>query len=131
TAGQRPFRWDSSGTVTELGLLGANSIGFTSGWVYAINASGTAVGYSRTYEGDTWTGSLAVRWDASSSTPIPLGHLGLNEIDGAGAAAVAINDAGTIAGSATKYIDTDSKGSRAVRWDAGQTTATELGHLGT
>jgi len=72
-----------------------------------------------------------VRWDASGTAATELGDLGT---DGAGqtwALAFGINDAGTAVGYARKYVDGAYMGSRAVRWDASGTAATELGNLGT
>jgi hypothetical protein len=61
-----------------------------------------------------------------------LGNLGTPAGQNSQGYAAAINDSGTAVGSVTKYSPSGtSLGSRAVRWDAGGTTATELGNLGT
>jgi hypothetical protein len=64
--GFRAFRWDASGAPPiELENLGANSDGIVESYAYAINASGTTVGYSGKYEFGNYKGLRAVRWDAA------------------------------------------------------------------
>lgn len=132
--GTRAVRWDSGGTAaTELGSLGLNSNPVNDSCAYAVNATGTAVGYARkqTLVGNTtfdW-GDRAVRWDASSAAAIELGNLGTHS-GSTRSYAYAINDAGTTVGYASKYDALGNNlGTRAVRWDASGTTATELGSL--
>ena len=129
--GGRAVRWDISGTVTELGDLGTDSRGYTSSSVSAINASGTAVGESDKYVGGKRQGSRGVRWAASGTAVTELGNLGVDSNGKTYSQAHAINDAGTAVGYAMKYVGGSNKGSRAVRWDASYTAATELGNLGT
>ena len=120
-----PVRWDASGTaVTVLG--GQTAV---DGEAYAINDTGTAVGYVNTLELDG-SGypleSRAIRWDASATATM-LGILPSL----ANFKAFAINDAGIAVGSAKKHDGSGNDlGVRAVRWDASG-MATELGNLGT
>jgi hypothetical protein len=124
--GPRAVRWDAASTeATELGNLGTDPSGYTDGRALAINNAGTAVGNS---------GGRAVRWDASGTAATELDQVNVGAwIDGTTSSlAVAINDAGTTVGYAA-HIDGSGahQGSRAVRWDASGTAATELGNLGT
>jgi hypothetical protein len=132
--GYRAVRWDTSGTAaTELGDLGTDSSGYNDGTIaYAVNGAGTAVGRSQKYVSGIHKGDRAVRWDHSGTAATELDNLG-TDISGYsdGAIAHAINDAGTAAGWGYKYISGSIKGTRAVRWDASGTAATELGDLGT
>jgi hypothetical protein len=130
--GDRAVRWDGSGTAaTELGNLGTDSSGVTFVQAVAVNAAGTAVGRGNKYVSGTANGTRAVRWDASGTVAIELGDLGTSSSGGTNAEATAVNAAGTAVGYATKFVSGTSKGSRAVRWDASGTAATELANLGT
>jgi uncharacterized membrane protein len=95
-----------------------------------VNNAGTAVAnpgklvYVNDFVG--WLGlgpgpTAALRWDASSP-PIELGDLGPPR---GLTFASAINEAGTIVGTATRGLDYGG----AARWDASGTAATELGRL--
>jgi hypothetical protein len=131
--GTRALRWDGSGTTaTELGHLGLyNTSSFTNAAANAINDAGTAVGYAEKHvQPGTVYGERAVRWDAGSTVAVELGVLGTN-FNSTRAAAYAINATGTIVGEVEKYESNTNKGYRAVRWNAGSTVATELGHIGT
>ena len=92
-----PVRWDASGTaVTVLG--GQTAV---DGEAYAINDTGTAVGYVNTLELDGSGYALesrAIRWEASA-TATKLGILPSL----ANFKAFAINDAGMAVGSAKKH----------------------------
>ncbi len=129
--GYRAVRWASGETdATELGHIGTNNYGTTEAYPYAINDSGIAVGYAKEYSGNTSLGLRAVRWDADTTEATELGNL---ETDSSGATianAKAINASGTIVGQSEKYDGDTCVGKRAVRWDAGGTTVTELGNLG-
>ena len=126
--GARAVRWDASGAI-ELGNLGIRDFTEAS----AINTAGTAVGFSRKYDGSgEYRGELAVRWDASGTAATELGHLGTDTYGVTHAGAAAINDAGTAVGFANKHDGSGiRKGWRAVRWDGSGTAATELDNLGT
>jgi len=129
--GYRAICWDDSGWTMELGNLGTTSGGVTNVYAYATNHSGTVVGYASKYVDGTFGGQCAVRWD-SNGVATELGNLGLdsNGLIGKGTA-YAINNAGTAVGTAQKYAAGVDMGTRAVRWNASGTAATELGHLGT
>ena len=130
----RAVRWDASGMdATELGNLGTDTRGQTQSGARAINNAGAAVGHVDKYDGSgVNNGYRAVRWDASGTAAVELGHLGTNVSGFTSSSAGAINSAGTVVGVADKWDASGaSKGGRAVRWDASGTAATELGNLGT
>jgi hypothetical protein len=130
--GHRAVRWGAAGIAgTELGHLGTNSSGRTACYAVAINNTGTAAGDAQKYSGGSSMGYRAVRWDASGTAATELGIIGTDSSGSTNSHAYAINSAGTVAGNAMKYSGGSSLGSRAVRWDASGTAATELGHLGT
>ncbi|MGA2266499.1 MAG: PEP-CTERM sorting domain-containing protein [Phycisphaerae bacterium] len=131
--GPRAVRWAATGTAaTELGNLGADGIyGYTYVEADAINTPGTAVGYAQKYVSGSYMGVRAVRWDASGTAATELGNIGLDSSGFTYAYASAINNAGTAAGRAQKYVGGADMGMRAVRWAAGGTVATELDNLGT
>jgi probable HAF family extracellular repeat protein len=116
--GDRAARWDASGTAaTELDNLGTDGNARTGSQAYAINASGTTVGYATKYENYTSLGNRAVRWNASGTAATELGNLGT---DGSGFTqnyAYAINAAGRIVGYAEKYAGGMDQGQRAVLWN--------------
>lgn len=177
----RAFTWDTSGAV-EFGNLSTNG-GSTSTFAYGTNGTGGVVGRELKYNGSTYQGDIAVRWDSATKavialgtigpdyqggplnhgsainrsgmvtgcygylygsnnlgyrpvrwdangTPTELGNLGTLTNGGTISQGNAINDAGTVVGYANKYSGNTSLGSRAVRWAAGSTNATELGNLG-
>jgi hypothetical protein len=132
--GSRPIRWDAAGTATQLGDLGtypASNVNDNVSAALSINAAGTAVG-QLLKNGGFALGYRAVRWDAAGVAATELGNLGTSTSGVATDGAWAINDAGMIAGRAEKYNPAGTLlGSRAVRWNSGQTAAIELGNLGT
>jgi hypothetical protein len=129
--GTRAVRWDASGTaITELGNLGVKN-NATDAQATAVNEGGLAVGYAEKYVSGTDKGRRAVRWVASGTNATELGDLGAPTSGKWTTEAVAVNDAGTAVGYANKYVGGVSLGTRAVRWDASGTAATELGNLGT
>ncbi len=131
TKGNRATRWEAGGSsVTELASINTNNSGTSGGFAYAINNAGTTVGVSNKYDGNTSIGTRAVYWAAGSAAPVELGGLGSSSAGSTSSVAYAINERGAIAGSATKYESGANLGARAVRWEAGSTTATELGILG-
>jgi probable HAF family extracellular repeat protein len=99
---------------------------------YSINNVGTAVGYGTIYEASGASkGNRAVRWNAAG-VATELGHLGTSVSAVTNSAAWAINEAGAAVGFATKFDAGGlNDGQRAVRWNAGSTTAIELQVLGT
>ena len=131
--GYRAVRWDAGATAaTELDCLGTDAGVYTWAYAHAVNSAGTAVGYCRKFVSGIGKGNRAVRWDAGGTAATELDCLGTDAIHGSTTArANAINDAGTAVGYSLKYVSGSYMGSRAVRWDAGGTAATELGCLGT
>jgi hypothetical protein len=124
----RPVRWSAAGTPTALDMLGLENTSLGFGYPTAINDSGTTVGLVGT-RGPQATDP--VRWDAGGTSATKLGNLGVPAGKNSIAGASAINNAGTIVGYATKFDGSgNSLGTRPVRWDAGSTTAIELGNLG-
>jgi hypothetical protein len=109
--GARAVRWDSSGTVaTELGNLGTDVNGVAAAVAYAVNTSGTAVGYSAKYFSTNYKGHRAVRWDSTGTAATELANLGTDPnasgISGfTNTEAYAVNDAGTAVGYSYKYFD--------------------------
>jgi hypothetical protein len=89
-----------------------------------------AVGYVNVYDesGQLLRQHVPVRWDASG-TPTELGSIGAN-IPQISDSPAALNDAGTVVGWALISYPSP-RGTRAVRWDAAGTAATELRDLGT
>ena len=111
---QRPVLWTAGTLVpTDLGVLAGHSYGYA----YGINATGTVVGHSR--------GSgcgVAVVWAPGGAAPTPLPGLG-----GCNSDARSINDAGDIAG----YASRKRGGARAVIWRPSGSgySVTELGSI--
>ncbi len=127
----RPVRWDATGThVTELGNLGLDPQGNTLNAAVAINQSGTIAGNVEKYVGTSALGLRAVRWDSGGTAATELDSLGFSA-SGKGEAHVnGINDTDTVVGFVRKYEAGVDVGYRAVRWDGGGTSVTELGNLG-
>jgi probable HAF family extracellular repeat protein len=124
--GRRAVRWDVSGAVTELGNLGVDANGFTNSFASSINDAGTTFGSADKYVAASNMGPRPVRWEASSTTAIELGNLG---VDKNGTTLARIHDSnanGVAVGYANKYFAGLNVGYRAVRWDATSTEATEL-----
>jgi hypothetical protein len=130
SAGQRAFRWDSSGSAaTELGILGTDSQGRTDSFAMAMNSAGVTVGYMWKYSGSTPLGQSAVRWDPSGSAATELANLGADSQGHGYSTATAINRDGVVVGYSIKFNGDAALGNRAVRWTASG-MATELGNLG-
>jgi len=128
--GNSAVYWAAGGTLaTQLGNLGTGSNGYSNSTAAAINSGNTIVGSSEKYSSGFDEGPRAVEWAAGSTTATELGNFG-TQGGYTVSAAVAINDNGTACGQATMY---NSPGSSyiATRWDAGTTSATALGFLGT
>jgi hypothetical protein len=128
--GSRVIRWNGSGS-TELGNLGTTAGGSTATSFNAVNSAGTAVGRAKLYIAGSDKGYRGVRWDAGGTAATELGNLGTGSGGNSTVEAFGINGAGTIVGTAQKYVGTSFRGDRAVRWEAGSTVAVELGALGT
>ena len=128
--GSRAIQWSASGTTIEFANLGTSPIGYAEDAVYAANAAGTSAGFARLYVAGQDLGRRAVRWDATGVVT-QLDTLSTSDTGVSSAAVYTLNSLGTAAGTAESYISGIDAGSRAVRWDAGTTTITELGNLGT
>lgn len=128
--GIRALRWTPDGAV-ELGHLGTNSSGTTYCYIQSLHESGIAVGYANRYSGNIIQGHRAVRWAAGSTAATELGTLGTSGSGHANVVARSVNSFGAAVGSASKYSGSSDVGTRAVRWNAGTTLATQLGHLNT
>jgi probable HAF family extracellular repeat protein len=134
--GDRAFRWDNgSVTPTELLPLGASSTSQNFSYAWGVNSAGTAIGISGKFDVNLqYHGWRAVRWDANQINPTELGTIGPDAPGDTSAvnAAYAINTTGTTVGIATMHdSDGNSLGTRPVKWNAGGSTATQLGLLGT
>ncbi len=130
--GGRAVRW-GSGTVTmELANLGTDGSGYTHVWASSRRSANTIVGCANEYVAGDCIGTWAVLWhdDGTAVMKLP-GHLGTSSWGSFYAVASAVNDNNTVVGYSDKYVNGRGVGVRAVRWDAGGTTATELGHPGT
>lgn len=140
-SGTSAVRWAAGGNVEEplAGLTPALPPGgpqpprFSE--ALAINTSGVAVGRSRLatviFSSVIDRGDRAVRWDAGQQAVVDLGTPS-TKADGFGMSrAVAVTDAGLIAGIYTQYDATDNDdGTRVARWLPGTTTPVALGTLG-
>ena len=101
-----------------------------SGTVVGVSDGGTAVAHALQSDAAGLDVRL-VRFDASG-TVTELGNIGTDSSGRARSAAKAINTVGDVVGFGRTYDGSGAlKGTRAVRWDASGTAATELGHLGT
>jgi hypothetical protein len=130
--GDHAVRWMAGQTgVSELGDLGKSATGIFSSKVNAIDAAGDAGGTANKYVANVQLGNRAVRWMAGQTAAIELGSLGTTTAGVTFSGVDAGNALGDLGGYATKYSGNSDLGFRAVRWAAGQTTATELGNLGT
>jgi hypothetical protein len=124
--GYHPVRWDAAGHPTELGGLGVSKTGYDDAFAYGIGDSGVVAGSGLTYLPDT-SGRRGIRWEAGSTMATMLEPLS-TDTDGAGySAGWGVNVDGTVVGQSSVY---DSQGfpsgRRAVKWDAGSTTAVLL-----
>jgi hypothetical protein len=141
--GSHAVKWDPSGVeATLLGNLGTAAglpgtgkpEGYNESVAFAINSSGTAVGFSHVYDqsGMEVRSMAPVRWDPSGNPTALENGLGLISSYITGSTA-ALNDAGTAVGAGYKWREETSTilGTRAIRWDHNTTVATELGNLGT
>jgi len=97
------------------------------GW--GVTNTGTAVAQSMSYLNNVNMGTRAVRWDYTGAAGVELGNLGLSAGNTTSASAFAVNNAGTAVGISNKYVNGVSMGTRAVRWYASGTAATELACL--
>jgi hypothetical protein len=132
TRGERAVRWlPNSSSAIELESIGVDSLGRAYASAIAVNASGTVVGKSTKNNSATLFGTVAARWEAGSTIAVELGSLGENSAGERSSSASDINNVGTVVGRSDKYVAGRLVGPRAVRWEAGSATPTELGTLGT
>ncbi|MGC4030130.1 MAG: DUF3466 family protein [Tepidisphaeraceae bacterium] len=155
--GTRAVYWtlsDANHVAVELGNLGTtagptDNTGVTNASAVAVNNSGVIVGFANNIDtvNRFGSGNHAVKWDTAVGTQaIDLNVLNTSTglATGSGtSSATAINSSGTIIGSSTRYdvaryqstaspaFSGYAIGTRAVRWDAGSTTPTELQPLST
>jgi uncharacterized membrane protein len=124
--GWRPAYWSaSSNSPFELATLGQSAAGMGGATPAAINSAGTIVGGAEKYdESGTYLGTRAVKWDASGNV-LELTTESLGSFDNAGA--VAINDAGKIAGS---YAHDTPYNAFAAVWSSSGESVTSLGRAG-
>jgi hypothetical protein len=110
---------DSSGT----GYGGSSS----------ISPNGIVVGWAQAFKGDAADGTRALRWMTPTSAPEVLQGLpGTSPWGGPNSSPVAVNRSGTAVGEGNTFDAAGNlRGTSAIRWDAGTTAATPLGHLGT
>jgi hypothetical protein len=96
------------------------------------SAGGVIVGWGTPYKGDVSEGNRALRWMTPTSAPDVLQRLpGMSEWGGNRSSAAAVNDAGTAVGQGPTYDSAGTLiGTSALRWQAGGTAVTPLGHLG-
>jgi len=97
---------------------------------YTNVCNGAVTGYAEKFVGGVSKGNRGIRWDVFGNVT-ELGTLGTNSSGVTDCKANTLNSVGAVVGMSTKYVGDVSKNSRAVRWDASGTTATELGGLGT
>jgi Protein of unknown function (DUF3466) len=131
--GNRPVRWDAGSTkAVELQGLGTSSTDSSFGAAEVINSAGVVGGDVDKYAADgSYLGRHAVRWDAGQTQVTELGNIGAGADGSTNTWARAIDGNGDIVGSGIKRDGNNFYGTRAIRWDAAGTAATELGVLGT
>ena len=110
-------RLTTAGAV-PLGNLGVNSSGQQNSSAYAVNAAGTAAGYSELYTNGVDLGPRAVVWQAGSSTPTQLATDGTDSTGFGRALAYYVGPDGSAAGFSTLYVNGAQVGDRAVKWTA-------------
>ena len=109
--------------VTDIGV-------YVFAYAYSVNDAGVAAGHGHKYDGATWLGPRAIRWDAGAGAGTELGNLGLRADGFSWAYGNAVNNSGVTVGYATKYVDGNDLGTRAVLWAPAGTVAMELPSLG-
>jgi fibronectin-binding autotransporter adhesin len=134
--GVAALSWNASGGVTQLSSFGTNpNSGQTYGAAYAINSGGVSTGYQYGYNtstGSVVTSQYATRWDAAGNVTA-LSPLNTSPSGSSTATGYAINDSGTVVGSALLYASGSSStlGTRPALWAGSGTAVTALGILGT
>jgi hypothetical protein len=114
--GNRAVRWNAGSAVPgELGILGLGPFGETESMAYAVNASGTAVGYVNKWTSGQDNGKRPVKWGGFPNA-IELQVLGTNALGFTEGKAYAVNDAGTAVGYLDKYVGGNVVSRSAVAW---------------
>lgn len=121
-------RWEPGAAApTKLNTLGLSYDGLENNFVLDINQAGTIVGSSdRTHPQTQVITTHAVRWDAGGIAVTELDSLSRHPTGLEFSYAQAINDGGEVVGTSSKYVGSQSRGLRPVRWSAGGTAVTEL-----
>jgi hypothetical protein len=125
-ASELPLTWSTSGPgPTELtGPASYDASSTIQKWAYAINDSNIIVGAAY----NDALGERPIRWDATGAG-VELANLGTRGPSSfTWGQALAINNAGTVAGYSERWIDL-SNYDHAARWNAGGIAITELGEL--
>jgi len=126
--GTRAVRWDSAGVPVELGNLGLQSNGNTTAEVLGMSAIGESVGSCVKYIGGVGQGQRPTFWTAAGSA-LELANLGASPNGVVNGEALEVNTSGASVGYVEKFVSSQYKGERAVRWDKlGQ--GVELQNLG-
>ena len=106
--GSRPVKWGATGTAaSELGILGTDPNGVTTGGANDINESGVIVGRITKYLNTVDKGYRAVRWNPVNNIATDLAILNTATDGTTNTNAMDINESGWIAGDAFKYIPDD------------------------
>jgi len=134
--GGRPV-WYAAGETTPHQL--AMPPGFTdpSGVGYSgsssISPNDIIVGWAQSFRNGASDGMRALRWMTPTSAPELLQGLpGRSPWGGPNSSPVAVNRHGTVVGDGNTFDASGNlRGNSAIRWEAGTTAATPLGHLGT
>jgi hypothetical protein len=117
--GSRAVVWPAGATAAvELLTLGVSPSGNTGTEAFSINNLGDVVGNAAAYSGTNALGKRAVVWHAGGLAPIELPNLGLDVAGNPSTSAIAINDAGDIVGTATRYVNGTQVASGPALWRA-------------
>jgi hypothetical protein len=113
------------------GFTDSSGTGF--GGSSSISANGVIIGWAQAFKGDAADGTRALRWMTPDSAPEALQGLpGTSPWGGPNSSPVAVNRKGTVVGEGNTFDSAGNlRGNSAIRWEAGTTAATPLGHLGT
>jgi hypothetical protein len=125
--GTRALLWPAGGTsLVQLDNLGTDAAGHTQSGVGGINAAGDVYGGASKYVNGNSLGMVPVKWPAGQTTPVELSHLSDGPSGVSNGYINAINDKGDLVGTATKYVNGTSVGTRGVRWTNDGATIQEL-----
>jgi hypothetical protein len=102
----------------ELPTLAASPSGVTGTEAFSINNSGDVVGTAAPYSATNTLRKRAVIWHAGALAPTELPNLGVDAAGNPSTSAIAINDAGDIVGTATRYVNGTQVASGPALWRA-------------